>query len=142
MTKGGGTKVARDSDIWAHDSFEIFLCTEQEGFREAGVDQRTQYHQFIIDPDGSIWDSHKGDAGVNFNIDYRTRILKSPTRFWFEMSIPFSELKCIPPGKGSEWYANFYWNHPRNGAHVGYTWAGSGGYSNTSRFGLIEFEDK
>lgn len=142
LTKGAGVAVARDSNIWAYDSLEIFLSTECDGYREAGIDQRTQYHQIIIDSDGSFWDAYKGDNGVNLNIKYKTRILVKPSRFWFEMAIPFSELRCIPPGKDSKWYINFYWNRPRGGTHVGYAWAGSGGYNDTSRFGLVEFSEK
>ena len=144
VTKGKGTKSERDCDIWANDSLEVFLCSEQPGFEEAGLDQKSQYHQFIIDPDGSIWDGYKSSEmhiGANFDIACKTVTCKDPERMYFEMAIPFSELKCVPPKPGAKWFVNFYWNHPRDGKHTSYTWAGTGGHHDTSRFGVIEFVD-
>jgi hypothetical protein len=138
-----GAKQERDSDIWSKDSLEIFLSTEQPGMKEAGLSQTDQYHQIIIDPHGSIWDGYKdGDMniGANFNIDYKVLNLKN--RMFFEMAIPFSELKCLQPKEGSQWYVNFYWNRARDGKHLSFTWAGTGGHHDVSRFGTLEFSDE
>ncbi|MBT3375519.1 MAG: DUF4838 domain-containing protein [Lentisphaerae bacterium] len=136
ITKTGGT-APRDSDIWATDSLELFLCTEQPGMAAAGEDQKSQFHQFIIDPHGSVWDGYRKDSGVNLDIEVKTINLKN--RLFFEMKIPFRELGCVPPSDGSQWYMNLYWSRPRNGKHMGYAWAGRGKYHDTSRFGILEF---
>lgn len=136
VTKAEGV-VPRDSDIWATDSLELFLCTEQPGMAELGEDQKSQYHQIVIDPYGSIWDGYRNDNGVNLDIDVKT--VKRDKMMFFEMKIPFKELGCITPSEGSLWYFNTYWSQPRNGKHKGYAWAGTGRYHDTSRFGILEF---
>ena len=91
----------------------------------------------------SIWDGYKNsdmNIGINLNIDYKVINLKN--RMFFEMAIPFSELKCVIPKEGSKWYVNFYWNRPRNGKHMSYSWAGVGGHHDSSRFGVVEFSNK
>ncbi len=141
VTKGG--KQKRDSDIWAHDSLEIFLCTEQPGMEEAGLNQTSQYHQFIIDPHESVWDGYKFRSmnnGLNYKID--VHVLNRKNKLWFEIAIPFSELKCVPPKAGGKWYINFYWNKNRNGKVLSYTWAGTGRHHDPSRFGILEFSDE
>lgn len=147
QTRGNGKPLPRDSDVWDGDSLEIFLCTEQPGLKEAGLGQRSQYHQIIIDPDGSLWDGYSSEgsmnSGLNFNIDFgRIKVLlsdKAPARFYFELAIPFEELKCVPPEPGSKWDVNFYWNRTRDKKHQSWTWAGQGGHHDTSRFGIMEF---
>jgi hypothetical protein len=151
VTKGNGKKSARDSDIWAYDSLEIFLSTEQPGLAEAGIAQQSQYHQIIIDPDGSIFDAYKNDSGVNLNFackvycpnkDAKDQKRYPNNRMYFELAIPFRELKCVKPEEGSKWYVNFYWNRKRNGKHLSYTWAGTGRHHDTSRFGELVFSEK
>jgi hypothetical protein len=147
VTAGQGKKLARDSDIWAKNSLEIFFCSEQPGLVEAGLDQKSQYHQFIIDPDGSIFDAYKEaggnlNIGANFDFSCQTKAAKNPNRFYFDLAIPFRELKCVPPKLGSKWYVNFYWNRSRDGKPFSYTWAGTGGHHDTSRFGTLEFGGK
>jgi hypothetical protein len=150
ITKGKGKKSPRDSDIWAYDSLEIFLSTEQPGMKESGLLQQSQYHQIIIDPDGSIFDAYENNNGVNLKIDYKVytpfKDAKNDkyinNKMYFEMAIPFSELKCIPPHEGSKWYINFYWNRKRNGKHTSYTWSGIGRHHDTGRFGELIFTDK
>lgn len=153
VTKDAGKKVGRDNDIWAYDSLEIFLCSEQPGLADAGLDQKSQYHQIIIDPYGSIFDGYKeaeGNFNSGANLDFVCKTYpfignkypgKSPNTLFFEMAIPFSELKCVPPRSGAKWHANFYWNNMRDGKHISFTWAGRGSHHDTSRFGLIEFMD-
>ncbi len=140
ITRGKGKKSPRDSDIWAYDSLEIFLSTEQPGMKEAGLLQQSQYHQIIVDPDGSIYDAYQKDIAVNLNIDYK--VINQKNRMYFEMAIPFSELKCVKPEEGSKWYVNFYWNRKRDGKHQSYTWAGTGRHHDTSRFGELVFSEK
>lgn len=140
ITKGKGKKSPRDSDIWAYDSLEIFLCTEQPGMKEAGLLQQSQYHQIIIDPEGSIYDAYKKDVTANLKIDYK--IINQKDKMYFEMIIPFSELKCVVPEDGSKWYINFYWNRKRDDRHTSYTWAGTGRHHDTGRFGELIFTDK
>ncbi len=145
VTKGDGKKVERDGDIWSKDSLEIFLCTEQPGLAEAGLDQLGQYHQVVIDPDGSIFDGVKSidggfDIGANLDFTSKTIACREPPRFYFDLVIPFSELGCVLPKPGSQWHLNFYWNRQRDGKALSYTWAGTGAHHDSSRFGLLEFQ--
>ena len=134
------TKSLRDSNIWSRSSLEIFLCPEMPGLKEAGIGQKTQFYQIAIDPKGSIWDAYNGDASVNLNLKLKVfRNLRN--KMYFELVIPFKELKCIVPKNNSQWYVNFYWNRNLQGDNKHYAWAGTGGYKDTSRFGTLIFKD-
>ena len=109
------------------------------GLKEAGIGQKSQYYQIVIDPNGSVWDAFKGDTGVNIDMKYKVINLKN--RMYFEIAVPFKELKCISPQNNSQWFVNFYWNRHVTGKNQSYAWAGTGSYHDSSRFGTLEFKE-
>ena len=137
LTQG---KAKRDSNIWSCSSLEVFLCPEMPGLKEACVGQKSQYYQIVIDPNGSVWDAYKGDSKVN--VDIKTKVINLKNRLYFEITIPFKELKCIMPRDGTQWFVNFYWNRNVDGTNRNYAWAGTGSYHDTNRFGTLEFRNK
>lgn len=145
-TQGGGQALPRDSDIWAANSLEIFLSTAQPGLTEAGFDQREQYHQIIIDPDGNILDGVKEvnhTINLGATLDLQLEVLPAtPETFRFKLSIPFRTLHCLPPRAGQPWYVNFYWNTPQRGKGASFTWAGTGAHHDPGRFGTLEFRSE
>jgi uncharacterized protein DUF4838/cellulose/xylan binding protein with CBM9 domain len=143
--KTKGKKQARDSALWRHDSIEIYLCTANPSIKAAGLDIGKQYHQIIIDSDGSIFDGYKtmGKKGLDkkVNIQFTHKIQKHDKGFSFEMAIPFKSLNLDTPTPGTMWYVNFYRNRPRSGGTVErFAWSPTmGSFADTSRFGFLEF---
>ena len=137
-----------NSSLWEHDSIEIFICSDQPGFTEAGFSLEDQFHQILFDREGNLCDGYKAkdeqsvDYGVNLDLDLK--ITRREKDFTFEMAIPYASLYAIPPTPGiTKWKVNFYRNRKRPRSQEGFhAWSPTGGpYNDTSRFGTLGFPE-
>ena len=138
-TKG---KMARDMPLWRTDDIEIFICGDLAGLKEAGLPQSSQFHQIIINADGSIFDAHKHDNKSNkkINIDFDFKTVKGKDGFVFEMKIPFKSIDAIPPKPGDSWPMNFYRTRYVNGVATAQAWSPTmSSFHDTSKFGTVIF---
>ena len=132
--------------LWRHDSIEVFLCAEQPGMREAMLNTSDQYHQFILDAAGNVFDGYKAlsveklDATVD--VAFRHVARSTADGYVIEMAIPYQALHALPPEPGSSWAANFYRNRPREDLLTEplHAWSPTlASAHNTSRFGKLTF---
>jgi Domain of unknown function (DUF4838)/Carbohydrate family 9 binding domain-like len=136
----------RDFPLWRYDSVEIFLCTEQPGLLEAGRSIASQYHQFILGPNGNIYDSYKNldakDVDAKVTIPIRHIARKTDKGYIIEAAIPYKSLNAIPPKPGAHWLVNFYRNRMRKGSESEglHAWSPTlASAHNTGRFGKLIF---
>ncbi|MDP6353968.1 MAG: DUF4838 domain-containing protein [Planctomycetota bacterium] len=142
------TRVPRDGDIYSYDSIEVYFCTDQERFDEAGVAKLDQHHLFMVNARGEFLDGYKstGDRHairkVNFDVEYDVKPLGRG--FQFEMAFPYKAIHALAPQPGDFWYINFYRNRPRDDDSPRYhAFAPTkSAFSNTSRFAVMEFPKK
>lgn len=84
----------RDGNLWEDESVEVYLLT----------DKQTKY-QFIINPEGVVYDSENGD--VNWNLDALRVASKVKDGQWIlEMAFPFDKLTSKTPAAGDSWKIN------------------------------------
>ena len=141
-TKG---KLKRDMPLWRGDDIEIFICGDLAGLREAGFPQISQFHQIIINADGSIYDAHKSDGKNNkkFDIDFDLKTVKQKDGFVFEMKIPFKSINSIPPKPGDAWPMNFYRTRFVDGKATAQAWSPTmSSFHDTTKFGSVIFPKK
>jgi len=144
----GGAAMRDKLKLWRHDSVEMFLCTEQPGLKEAMLNLADQYHQFIIDPNGNLFDGYKSinakglDATKNIPIKYVAR--KGKDGYVIEAAIPFAALNAVPPKPGSHWIVNFFRNRPRKGqGEPIHAWSPTlASAHDRSRYGKLVFPSK
>jgi len=138
-TKG---KMPRDMSLWNNDDIEIFICGDLAGLKEAGFPQISQFHQIIINADGSIFDAHKSDGKSNkkVNIDFDLKTVKQKDGFVFEMKIPFKSINSTPPKPGDAWPMNFYRTRFVNGKSTAQAWSPTmSSFHDTTKFGSVIF---
>ncbi len=138
-----GKKEPRDFPLWRRDNIEIFICADTPGLKEAGFPQNSQFHHFIINADGSIYDAYKdsngkSDAKVNFKIDLQTKRHKDG--FTFELKVPYKSIGTNLPEPGAMWPVNVY-RTTYSGKNTQYqAWSPTmGSFHDSSRFGMLEF---
>ena len=139
------TRVPRDGDIYSYDSIEIYLCSDQEGFDEAGVAKIDQHHHFMVNARGEFFDGYKStgdrhtDQKVDFDVEYKVQPLGNG--FQFEMALPYKAIHALVPKPGDFWYVNFYRNRPReDGSPRYHAFAPTGlSFSDTTRFAVMNF---
>jgi Domain of unknown function (DUF4838)/Carbohydrate family 9 binding domain-like len=138
-TKG---KMSRDMPLWNDDDIEIFICGDLAGLKEAGFPQISQFHQIIINADGSIYDAHKSDGKSNKKVDinFDLKTVKGKDGFVFEMKIPFKSINSIPPKPGDAWPMNFYRTRFVDGKSTAQAWSPTmSSFHDTTKFGSIIF---
>jgi len=138
-TKG---KQARDMPLWNDDDIEIFICGNLPGLKEAGFPQNSQFHQIIINADGSIFDAYKSDGKSNkkTNIDFDLKTVKQKDGFAFEIKIPFKSINSIPPKAGDAWPMNFYRTRFVNGKATAQAWSPTmSSFHDSTKFGNVIF---
>lgn len=136
-----------DSPVWKNDSIEVYICAERPGLAEALLNVTSQYHQFIIDHRGVIFDGYKSaldgkfDAQVNIPVNYKSE--KTDFGYTFEMAVPFKSLGANVPKDGTVWNVNFYRNrHLEGQVFERQAWSPTmGKFNETSKFGLLRFSN-
>jgi len=141
-------RLPRDGELYSYDSIEIYFCSDQKGFDEAGVAKMDQYHQFVINSRGSLYDGYKDtsvrttNSKVDFDIEYKVKPMGNG--FQFEMAFPYKAIHALTPKPGDFWYINFYRNRPRDDGSPRYhAFAPTkSAFSNVSRFAVMKFPKK
>ncbi len=138
-------RLPRDGELYSYDSVEIYLCSDQEGFDEAGVAKMDQHHQVVINSRGNLFDGYKDtsvrttDANVTLDIEYAVRPMGNG--FQFEIAFPYEAIHALTPEPGDFWYVNFYRNRPRDDGSPGYHALAPtrSAFAETSRFAIMSF---
>lgn len=141
---------ANKNDIFKHDALEIYLCSEQPGFAEAGIASSEQFHQIVINGKGDMVVYYKDRQKMRaepLKKDFTAQYAVKPmgNGFQFELAIPYKSLNAVTPVSGkTQWFANFYRSRPR-GENQGYqAWSPTMGkpFFNIPAFGIIRFVDQ
>lgn len=136
-------KQERDYPIWKGADIEIFICSDRPEVASAGFSQRSQFHQIIINEEGSIYDAYQktgGRADNSVNIDFELKVNKYPKGYDFEIKIPFASLGSKAPKPGDNWPINIFRTHKGNKTSY-HSWAPTrGSFHDTSRYGVLKFK--
>lgn len=144
MTEPDPTKLARDIGVegrdsalmWWNDNIEIFLDVEGK---------RTDHYQFIVNPNGAVWDGHRKDNSWNAK-NIRTAGFVGADYWSLEVFIPYTSFNPVPrPNTGTIWYGNITRHRvgdrtEREVQRLNTTFAGPS--NNESAFGPIRFIEK
>ena len=127
----------RDSALmWWNENVEIFLDVEGK---------RTDHYQFIVNPNGAIYDAHRKDTSWN-SVGVKTAAFTGKDFWTVEVYVPYSTFNPIPrPNTGTVWYGNFTRHRvgdrtDREMQRLNTTFAGPS--NNESAFGPIRFIEK
>ncbi len=86
MKKLKTSASGRDSAVWNDDSVELFLDAQRS---------RSSYYQFIINPDGALYDARGTDASWSPS-DIKLSVSKGTDRWTFELVIPYTAIGYGP----------------------------------------------
>ncbi len=132
-------KESRDASlIWWNDNVEVFL--DPTGKREG-------YIQFIVNPNGAIWDS-VGREDSSWDPPGVRAAGHVGDGFWSaELFLPYGDLTDpLPPGTGTTWYGNFTRHRVTDRKHREYQGYnvidGAAPSHNQNAFGPLEFIER
>ena len=131
-------KDSRDASlIWWNDNVEIFL--DPSG-------QRSGYFQFIVNPNGAIYDSI-GRENTAWNPDGVKAAGHRGKDFWsVEISVPYNIFKDLAgPATGVEWHGNFTRHRVTNGKnreYQGFNVTTGAPSHNQNAFGPLRFIER
>jgi len=111
------------------DEAEVFL----EEDRGSG-----DYHQFMVDSDGSRYEGHRYDG--DWTCKWQSAVRLGPDRYTVEIAIPFSSLGASAPGPGTAWGMNVCRGRSVAEPSELSCWSDTrGGFHAPNRFGLLIF---
>ena len=114
----------RDGVVWGDDEVEVFLNPGGDG---------GDYYQFIVNPLGTRYDSHRTDAG--WNADWRAAAKDARDAWTVEMAIPVAGLP-LDLTVGKAWCANLGRGDKAAGQASSWSCA-FGGFHSPGRFGRL-----
>ncbi len=129
---------SRDASlIWWNDNVEIFIDPTGE---------RGGYYQFIVNPNGAIWDSI-GRENTGWNPPGVKAAGHLGDGFWsIELFVPYDSFdKPRLPGTGTTWHGNFTRHRVtdrKNREYQGYNVAGGAPSHNQNAFGPFNFIER
>jgi len=144
MSEPTPEKLARDigadsrdaSLIWWNDNVELFLDV---------VGERTDYYQFIVNPNGAIYDSHGKE--ISWTAEGAKSAIYLGKDFWsMEVFIPYKAFNRVTlPATGIQWFGNFTRHRvtdrsDREMQRLNTTFAGPS--NNPNAFGPIRFVER
>ena len=114
----------RDGDVWTDDDVELFLNFQGD---------HGDYYQFVVNPAGARYDSHRTDRSWDAEWEASTKI--SAESWNVEIAIPLTSLP-IDLSVGSAWCVNFGRGDKLAGEAS--SWSCTfGGFHNPGRFGRL-----
>jgi hypothetical protein len=96
----------RDGDLWAGDSVELFLDVGHKH-------QRGRYCQFIINPNGVVYDARNGDTKWDSAVVVKTG--RFPGGWTVEAAVPLADLNVRPDAFPRVWGLNINRSRPELG---------------------------
>ena len=109
MGKLVSTERARDDNVWADDSVEMFL--------RLGAEPKRDYYQLTVNPHASVYDALGGDKAAWSPKELKVAVHKGKDFWSAEIAIPFSAMKLPSNRKrlGGAWRLNLTRMRPARG---------------------------